>query len=485
MRDLLLVDIVPDAGVKNRILPIGLLSVATYLVQAGYDVEIRTYSPEDITRFARDLSHDPFLAVGISCVSGFTYPASIEFSRTAKAAAPKSVVILGGQHVRSLGAMVFADNPHLDVLVTGEGEIATKAILDKLRRREKIGCSLGAISRDGEALATGPDAPPLDLDQLPPIQHELYPGYRDLIPIVEESRNCPHSCRFCNNAGLQGSRWRTKSYARIIQEVARTQEVYGSDNLLVILGGSTFGVDAVNTRRLFERMRKEITPPKLQIYTRVDVPWHMYIDRMADYEFQSVFFGIESASTKMLRIMNKTSAPAEYVRRAEEALREFSVRGIPVWANFIIGYIGESPATLRETLHFALTNQERLKLLTGSCLKAYPGSYIYENMADLEEVYGASLVVDDESRSRRYFKVTPSRDLTYEEADTVGRVLSKIVNTERNYFDIYMPQYVGYGRTDAMIRDYLAANEPLEQRRYALPSGPHKEEDTQWSESQS
>jgi anaerobic magnesium-protoporphyrin IX monomethyl ester cyclase len=71
--------------------------------------------------------------------------------------------------------------------------------------------------------------------------------------------------------------------------------------------------------------------------------------KMARAGCTQIFFGIESGNERMLRVMNKRIVLKDVVRAVSAAKRA----GIAVGGFFILGYPGESTASLLETLRFS------------------------------------------------------------------------------------------------------------------------------------
>jgi anaerobic magnesium-protoporphyrin IX monomethyl ester cyclase len=106
----------------------------------------------------------------------------------------------------------------------------------------------------------------------------------------------------------------------------------------------------------------------------------------------SVFFGLESGSDEILKIMNKQTDKG----KAVEAVKTAKKAGIKVGAFFIIGYPGETDRTLIETINFA--SSLGLDYLSFNFPYPIPGTGLYEKVKD-------DLLVDD--------PLSSGKDLTF------------------------------------------------------------------------
>jgi radical SAM superfamily enzyme YgiQ (UPF0313 family) len=110
----------------NRMVPIGLLSIASYLEANGLEVLVHDClgprAPETIeANVARVLSLEPDLVGFSTTTSGFLD--AYEMARRIRKARPAVKNVFGGIHVSGLGAPLMERFPEIDHLVLGEGEI--------------------------------------------------------------------------------------------------------------------------------------------------------------------------------------------------------------------------------------------------------------------------------------------------------------------------------------------------------------------------
>ncbi len=131
---------------------------------------------------------------------------------------PAPMIVAGGPHpsarpdgVLRLGA---------DAVVTGEGEEALPALLERFLAAELPAGLPGVATLDAEGqLVQGSRPKPIDLDAYPPLGVE----HRRFGPI-EITRGCPCACAFCQTSFLFGGRMRHRSVESVVHWVTRAME---------------------------------------------------------------------------------------------------------------------------------------------------------------------------------------------------------------------------------------------------------------------
>ena len=104
---------------------------------------------------------------------------------------------------------------------------------------------------------------------------------------------------------------------------------------------------------------------------RVDCVWEDVLIKMKQAGCRKVMFGFESGSQKVLDLMKKKTI----LKQAEDAVRLVKKIGIKTSGAFMIGNIGETEKTIRETINFS----KKLNVDTVSFYVAspYPGTEFY------------------------------------------------------------------------------------------------------------
>lgn len=405
----------------------GILSIASYLRNKGYDVGIIDLSLEpnyeSLDKKVKEIDAE---VIGISSTSGFDYIESLRIASIlkSKTSAP---IIIGGQHVGPLGKIVLEDSEHIDAVIKYEGEWVIEQILKREREIEPLFELPGIVYRDiHKNIIETPGRPPvIPLDQLPFLDYELYPDYLRFTPFVEESRGCVYRCNYCNSNTLNNSRINIKSPDRFLDEMKKCIDIFGKDKAYAVLA-STYGVNPKNGRAIAKGMKP--FGIKWNSEFRADSPWEKYIYQLLESGYEVVNVGVESGSPRILELMGKTKKPNQYLEKMKKLASIVVNSDAIIRANFMF-YVGETPETLKETLAF-IQQSEGINSLQFSPLIAFHGTPLFNHFEEYIQKFGSQLVTTDYWKRRHIYPVHPSKYFSFEEVALLGHTLEKIFSEE-------------------------------------------------------
>ncbi len=297
---------------------------------------------------------------------------------------PDTPFILGGGV--TIEPDVVFDNMPIDICVHGEGENTMRELVAALESGEDFRKVQGISFRENEKLVyTEPRPLEQNLDAFPMPAYDLFPTQnyfrnnfinealgRNLethsMASLHWSRGCPNKCTFCWR--MAGKTVRFRSPARVVEELKYLREHYDVDSYV-------FVDECINASR---KMVTKFTEALIE--NDLAAPWYSHArvkpfdDEIAECLVRSgcagLNFGVESASPKMLEIMNKNATPEQ----ATLALDIAKAHGIRANCTFIIGMPGETWDTVRETVDWVkATGIKRLSLFYAT---PYPGCDIYK-----------------------------------------------------------------------------------------------------------
>lgn len=124
-----------------------------------------------------------------------------------KKVCPGVRIILGGPEVSYNSQQVLEENPSVEMVLTGEGEIAFAELMQHLQGKRTLQevfsltyrCETGAIQ------STKP-APPISMDDLP-FPYPDFSGLENKILYFETIRGCPFHCSYCLSSVTGGVRY--------------------------------------------------------------------------------------------------------------------------------------------------------------------------------------------------------------------------------------------------------------------------------------
>lgn len=291
-------------------------------------------------------------------------------------------VVVGGPFVDNQAKL--QDGPALDKIlrhigadayvISNEGEATLANLLHCLKAGDSLDRVKNLAYRNGKGYVR--TEVEVESNPLPDtmVDYSLFPR-SDLGEFVSirTAKSCPFSCAFC------GFPQRAGSYqlldVELVEKELNTLNDLGVTTVTVL--DDTFNVPKQRFRDLTQMIARNKYDFKWNSFFRSDHSDDESIDSMAEANCEGVFIGMESASDKMLKLMNKSSRQADY-RRAIPRLRE---AGILTYASLIVGYPGETQATHRETVDFI--EDTRPDFFRGQLWYADPITPIWEKREEI------------------------------------------------------------------------------------------------------
>ncbi|KQZ63785.1 magnesium-protoporphyrin IX monomethyl ester cyclase [Sphingopyxis sp. Root1497] len=232
---------VPHPAIGSRIPdeqlpPLGLLCVGGPLIDDGHEVRLfdGEFGPVPLATLASDIAaFAPDAVLFGHSGSSSAQPIITAIAATIRTALPHATIVYGGVHPTYHWRDILAADPHVDIIVRGEGEATAAALFAALRAQAPIDSIRGLAFRDtdGRAIATPPAAAIADLDahrigwEL--IDHSRYSywgGKRAVV--IQFSRGCPHLCNYCGQRGFW-TRWRHRDPRKLAAEIAHLHRSHG------------------------------------------------------------------------------------------------------------------------------------------------------------------------------------------------------------------------------------------------------------------
>lgn len=194
-----------------------------------------------------------------------------------------------------------------------------------------------------------------DLDSLPFPARDLFPnksyqhfwktqhGYTVTSQIT--TRGCPYLCDFCSNP-IFGQSYRERSALNVVNEMKEIEKL-GYDR--VFFTDDCFTQNLKRVEKICDILIREKLDLEWMCLSRADRLDETTAIKMARAGCVQVFFGIESGDERMLKVMNKRIIPND----VETSIKSAKNAGIATGGFFILGYPGESNASLLQTLRFS------------------------------------------------------------------------------------------------------------------------------------
>ena len=341
--------------------PLGVLSLAAVLEERGLHPEVvdlnRLYydfrrnnesNESDFSRFAtsyfREREFD-FVGFGSVCSS---YPVTLRIACEVKRQQPASIVAFGGPQASAVDVATLEAYAPIDLVVRGEAEQTLPQLLDALAQGRLPDNVPGITFRRDGKIVRNPDAEGItDLDTLPFPAFHLLPdmGTCRFMPL-ELGRGCPFACTFCSTNDFFRRRFRLKSPARMLEEMRRVKATYGIDTFELV--HDMFTVDRKRVAAFCEALLASSDRFYWGCSARTDCIDEELIELMASAGCRGVFFGIETGSARMQKVIDKRLDLKDSAAR----VRSCSKSKIKTAVSLIVGFPEETKDDLRSTVGF-------------------------------------------------------------------------------------------------------------------------------------
>ncbi|MFN7951459.1 MAG: radical SAM protein [bacterium] len=350
-----------DVGFKEVLPHIGIGYVAAVLRNAGHDVRVVDAPAEQLTLEDVCARFEDFRPqfVGFSATTYQIHEVE-DTARAFRGIDPTVRIAVGGSHASAVPKETLEAFPVLDYAVFGEGEETAAELLERIADGESPDGIEGMAHRKGdEVVVEGPRPRIRNLDALPYPAFDLFPvhRYRGFYTLFSRrfrpltlctTRGCPYQCNFCYKS--TGDWFYTRSPESVLGEVMRDIEELGATQL--VFTDEVFTMKRSHVERiltaLVEARIAERAPWICQ--TRVDRVDPELLTLMKRAGCAVISYGIEAGNQDVLNRIAK-GITLEKARLAIDWTRS---AGISPDTNFIIGNAYETPATIRQTIDFAV-----------------------------------------------------------------------------------------------------------------------------------
>ncbi len=345
-------------------LPLGIISIASYLEKFGVNVKICDFSIKRISLKQVYESFRPDI-VGLSFPSMKAIDGILKISSFFR---KKDIpIVWGGQFCDVAGSQHFFDTGLVDIISYCEGEATW---LDLVRTLENGGdlADVNGIAylKDGKMQVTPPrvfmdpaELPRLNFDYVDvPVYFQYLYGCSKLV-YVYLSKGCPSHCTFCMNTMCHRNTRRRRPLSVFVDELTELVTKYGAD-------GFYFADELafLNDTELYEvcdAFRAAGLGFHWGFQTRIGTLSDEAIAYAAASGCHWIDFGVESGNRELLGKVAK-GIPFDRIESTFHACKEAGIISI---ANFIVGFPGETTAQLQDSVNLA----KRLESTQNSFLK--------------------------------------------------------------------------------------------------------------------
>ena len=337
--------------------PLGILSVAAYLREKGYEVGVIDYSGLKVSKeqIKKDISlYNPdMVALGVLTGPGLTRAMMI--SDIAKSMGKN--VVWGGPHATILPHLTL-NHPTIDAVIMGEGEYSLEEYLAYLNGSKKEPKGMG-IKIKSEIKITPPQDKFVDIETKPMPAWELikdidkyFPYSKHNFVLMEANRGCPYRCGFCHHANNDvkqyGGKFRNMSAKRLIEQFDYVKSLTKKHVSRMDIGGDMHLTNEAFTEQFVKEMKESGRNIGWHTVSRFDCMTERMADLIAEAGCEGIMLGCESGSPRIQKMLGK-KIELEKAKKITKRLRE---NGIMVTITYMMGHPDETSQEIQMTKKF-------------------------------------------------------------------------------------------------------------------------------------
>jgi len=394
--------------------PLGLLSIATYLKERGYKVHLYDRCVEKVSLEEVVSAFQPDV-VGMSVISIRSIHDGLVTSHLFRERGIP--IVWGGQTASVVPELVFQEDG-ADYVVFSEGEVTFYELLRALEKKESVTHIKGLAYLDETGtMQRTPDREFADLADFPVIDWSFIDPRKyfgrflncSKMMYLYNAKGCPWQCAFCFNKDYNRCIYRKRPNEYVINEIVELVTKYGLNG--VYFADEMFGVKKKDLYAFCDRIRELKLDFVWGCQTRIGHFSREDLQYMYDSNCRWIYFGVESGSEEMLNRIHKGIDFA----KIDEDFQNCREIGITTLGGFIIGFPDETEEQLRDTVYMALRTDANLCLI--QIFTALPGTELYDYVVEKGMLTPPKTLTEwgkyplgDESAANNYSQV-PARDL--------------------------------------------------------------------------
>jgi len=346
---------------EEKLIPIGLAYIGAICEKEGCDVKVIDDYLLNLPyeKLGKEISNTSPDLIGVT-INSIVYSEAKKTIQLCKKIVPDAKIIAGGPHPTVMPEQTLLSIPELDAIVIGEGEETVGEVIERFRKNRNLGNVRGTCFRRGQKIIKNPPRPFIkNLDKLPFPAWHLFPikkyprktNFLSVAPVdnINSSRGCPFRCAFCSVKSIWGFTYRFFSPKRTIKEIKYLIEQYGTRG--IYFREDNFTLNKERVKKLCKLMLEENLDIKWVCESRADLITRDMVKLMKRAGCETIWFGVESGSQRVLDEVLCKGTTLEHIRRAFKICDEV---GIKRGASFMIGVPGETVEEMHETIKFGV-----------------------------------------------------------------------------------------------------------------------------------
>lgn len=332
------------------------------------------------------------LCLGVSSMTCYQIRDGIDVCSAVKERFPSLPVIWGGYHP-STEPLQTLENPYIDIIIRGQGELTFREVVERLRKGESLKGVRGVSYKKGGNIVSNPERRFENINAFPALPYDIIDvekhvkGYKFGRRCLDyyTSQGCASGCSFCSEPLFCGRRWSGLEPETVVEELEHLSKTYNIDTFMVRDSDFFLNIKRVKEicRLLIEKnpgFRLTSVNGRMEQLARLDDSLWSLIRKSG---IREIFFGFESGLQEALDAMNKGAKVNDIHSCVERCVKhDIDIRG-----SFMVGIPGvdaqeEARSTFSEIHRIICAYGEKEKLdhldVLLSFFTPYPNTPLYE-----------------------------------------------------------------------------------------------------------
>jgi radical SAM superfamily enzyme YgiQ (UPF0313 family) len=314
--------------------------------------------------------------IGFSCYC-WNADKVADLVRVTRQVLPQAKLVLGGPEVGPAAEKYLRENPAVDVVVRGEGEVTFCELIQHYATGDRKLEDIPGISyrRDGKIVSNEERALVENLDDIPSpyLTGVLTP--KDSVTYLETYRGCPFKCAYCYE-GKDYSRLRHFSERRIRDEV---QHIMRSDSVKSFsFVDPVFNLDGEHLQKLATIISESnLYGTRLHtIEIASELVEESTVSALKNANVYSIETGPQTVNTETLKNIKRYFN----LEKFQKGVRMMLENGIKITCDLMVGLPGDNFLRFAKSIHLVFSLKPSTIIF--STLHVLPGTHLYKNAAD-------------------------------------------------------------------------------------------------------
>lgn len=337
---------------KSKHLDVKIIDTCADAFSMG-DFSIQNTYIQNLVRQINDYTPD---IIGIALFSS-ELKETAKLSKLLKNEFKSAFIVLGGPHPTAMPHETLEQIPECDFVIRGEGELILYDLIIGLSNNSDLRNIKGIsfrLKNTNEICHCEEADVVTDLDSLPfPDREDFIHNYRNgtygsLLfgspsVILITGRGCPFQCHYCFKVC---PKYRSRSAEDVLKEIEWIVNNISPPYIQIM--DDSFTIQRNRCIRILDALIEKKYPCKFRIRSRVDAIDKELLEKMKQAGVDTIVYGLESGSQKMLDAFNKRTT----VEQNLSACKLTRQAGLNCFADMMLFYPGENKETLKETESF-------------------------------------------------------------------------------------------------------------------------------------